>query len=138
MGEKYLKYLGLVIIGIVIFLAGLLVGRNLSTPSKTTTSNINTVQINPLFTSYTASFQGKITQVNNGILEVESNTFQRGTIKLAQEVKIFDLTRPRQAATPSTDIKSIMLNRPVSINLEYKNNEFQATSLTYLPDIAPR
>lgn len=136
MPDKYLKYLGLVVIGIVIFLAGLFLGRNIFTTPKAPAPSLNTIQINPLFSAYTASFYGKIIQVNpDRTIEVENSTLQRGKIKLAEEVKIFDLTKPGKATTPTTDINRLTLNLPVNITLGFKNNEYQATSITYLPNV---
>lgn len=94
---------------------------------------------NPLFTTQTATIRGKITKVNGNNLSVTNSNNIRGGIEADEKVLITSLSLNPKApsSSPSSDLKTIELNKEVYISLELSGDKYKAVLIQYLPPLPP-
>ena len=131
------KYLTLTIILMVLAaVAGFYVGNSKGTKVSLLPNQINlpgTTESSPLFGSQSATINGKITQLNGQTATVTDFKNQTAQFPVSLKVIIFKIGTNPALSSPSADLKSIELNRPAIINLGYTNNQFEITSVRFLP-----
>jgi hypothetical protein len=93
---------------------------------------------NSLFVNQEATIRGKITNSDNNTLTVQSNTGQTGSVKLGEQLIINRFDERARPATPSSDPKTIELNRDVTLLLNFVNGEYLVNTITYFPPIPNR
>jgi hypothetical protein len=93
---------------------------------------------NSLFVNQEATIRGKITAKNNNTLTVQSVSGQTGEVKLAEDVIINRFDERARPASPSSDARTIELNRDVNLLLSFANGEYLVNTITYFPPIPNR
>jgi hypothetical protein len=132
-----------VILALSLFILGLslgfFAGKQLSPPQNTMTSTPESkVESNKLFSSQTASLRAVITRIEGRNLSVKNlNNNAVGTITVSDRATV---TKAGKITPLPTDLSSLELNQEVLINLEMRNNNYEATSIQYssaLPSLPP-
>lgn len=82
-----------------------------------------------IFDSVNASLTGKITKVDDGKIFFENNKGIRGEALISEGVSISDMNK--KDTLPSSDVKSIQLNKPAGINFNIKDGKYTVTSIIY-------
>jgi hypothetical protein len=93
---------------------------------------------NSLFANQEATIRGKITQRDNNTLIVKSDSGQSGKVKVSDQVIINRFDERARPATPSSDLRSIELNKDVTLLLNFVNGEYVVSTITYFPPLPPR
>lgn len=142
------KPLNLIILFVAFILlalvSGFLIGQSTArfNPAQTNTVDTSSTQqkqlLNPLFTSQTATFHGKITGVEGNKLDVITDTSVKGRIQLSKSAVIYTYAKGARVSSASSDFKDIKTNLPVTIALEFKGSEYETTSITYLPEFSAK
>ena len=130
MKPKQIIYLIVILLigGVLGFFAGRSGGQK-----ATQTNTTPTTQANQLFRSQTATFQGEITKVNSGSLEVKSDSNQTGSLTLSDRVVIYKFKEGTNQATASSDLTSIETGKKVLIVLNLLGNQYKVVSISYQP-----
>ena len=138
----HMRYIILTVIlmlttGITGYTVGNLKGTKGYLPQLTQNPNTQTeTKTSPLFETQTATFTGIITAINGNILSVTDQKKQTDTFMASDRMLIFKLSLTGPSSSPSADLKSVELNKPVVIALEEIGNKYQIVSLRYLPNFA--
>lgn len=138
-----LSLIVIVIVGIGAFVLGKQ-SANLGTlKNQVSVQNKNA---NPLFTTQTATIRGKITKVDGNKLSIINSKNVQGEIEADKKVLITSLSlNPKTpSSSPSSDLKTIELNREVYISLELSGDKYERSStaykavlIQYLPPLSP-
>lgn len=137
MGTKYL--LAIIVLIAVSATSGFLVGRASNTQSLTTTTTTKTAapKQNTIFTTQTATVQGKISSVSGSKVTVLNEKNQTGEFTLSPKVVIYKFAPGSSQATATQDIKSIETDKNVLVTLELANGQYQVTQIAFLPPPPP-
>jgi len=105
---------------------------------KIMSTNPATVQTDnhPLLTNRSASANGKITKFENNEITLTNETSGSANFKLVENALIFKLNNGA-ISSPSSDLKNIILDQQVGVNLTYVEGEYRVASITYTPIVAP-
>lgn len=136
MGTKYL--LAIIVLISVSAVSGFLVGRASNTQSLTpTTVKTEAPKQNTIFTTQTATVQGKITNVSGSKVSVANEKNQTGEFTLSPKVVIYKFAPGSSQATASQDVNSIETQKNVLVTLELSGNQYQITQISFLPPPPP-
>jgi len=121
------------VISLLALILGFLIYLSINSQSsvkRAGTSSPDSVSENfSLFDSVTASLTGKITKVENGKIFFENQNGEKGEASISEGISISDMSR--NDVLPSSDLKTIALNRSASINLSIKDGKYSVTSIIY-------
>lgn len=87
-----------------------------------------------LYDSQNAIFTGKITKVDGEKIWLENKRGVTGEAVLAQNFTFMDMS-DGAIATPSSDIKKIPLNKEAIISFNVVGDQYQAVSISFLPEL---
>ncbi len=133
MSTKYLVSVILVIAAAVLgYLFGAASASRLA-PSPSPVIQQSVVARNPIFKSQTAIFQGVITQVSGRNLAVKDDKGTTATFPVSSKVVIYKFNGNSPQATGSSDLQTIETGKQVLVMLELINNQYQVTSVSFLP-----
>lgn len=128
-----ISLLMIIVLALLAGLGGFVVGKKMGAS--------NGAQINSLYTTQTASIQGKITGVSDKTISITNNTGQSGSVKLADKFLINKLAGNIPTSTPSSSIKDIEVNKEATLELQLlSSGEFVVYSINYtapLPSLPP-
>lgn len=93
---------------------------------------------NSLFVNQEATIRGKITQRDNNTLTVQADNGQSGKVKVSDQVIINRFDERAIPASPSADIRTVELNKDVTLLLSFINGEYLVNTITYFPPLPPR
>ncbi len=133
-----MKFLPIILTGLTALALGFFLGMFVSSYlPKTVPAKLIQSSIQPdekLFTSLSATIRGKIQKVEGFTITVVNSSNITGTVKIGNGVIIRPITSGKTAPA-SSDISKLELNREVLISLRKINNEFQAYSIEYVPQL---
>lgn len=86
----------------------------------------------PLFQSQSATVQGTIIKVSGNKITVQDDKKQTGEFITSPRLVIYRPPKDNKPATPSSDLKTLELNKKALIIFEFANGEYQAASISYL------
>lgn len=122
----------LIVVSLVSFIGGFYLNKPIQIPNTKPVVNKEMVKISPLFQNQTAMIQGKITKVDRNLVTITDHQNQSDTFPLSSSLIISKASTSRSpAASASSDIKAIELNKESNIILRLENNVFQIMSISY-------
>lgn len=89
------------------------------------------VKVSPLFNDQTTTIQAEIVRADNSYIAVKKDDLSE-TFPMSESVLIFHQKTSEKAATSSSDIDSIQLNREATIVLKVIDGEYKVISVSYL------
>ena len=131
MNQKQIIYL--IVVLIIGGVLGFFVGRSTGQKATQVSNTAPTTQSNQLFRSQTATFQGEITKVNSGSLEVKSDSNQTGSLTLSDRVVIYKFKEGTNQASASSDLNTIETGKKVLIVLNLLGSQYKVVSISYQP-----
>lgn len=87
-----------------------------------------------LFDTQSATFMGKITNVDGKKLTVENKRGVTGEIMAGDNILIMNPSS-NQIATPSGDLKTVELNKEVMISLTVNGDQYVVNSINFIPPL---
>ncbi len=115
------------------FLFGVASGSKSAYVPAAAPANQSTISQNAIFKSQSAIFQGVITQVSGRTLAVKSDSGQTATFPVAANAVIYKFNGTSPQASSSSDLKTIDLNKQALVQLILTGNQYQVSSISYLP-----
>ena len=129
------------ILGIVISLViGFLVGNASSGTYKNGISMPSLQSGNPIFTTQSATVQGKINKVEGNKITVTNLSGNQGEFELSEMTvinKIVTNSNKLNTATSSTDLSTLETDKDVSLILQLKDGKYVVLSVNYTPPALP-
>lgn len=126
-----------VLIGILSLLLGLLLGyflrgntREIKTPTVPVTQSSAQSSDN-IFTKRFGTIGGKATNLLGDQITLANNQNQTGIFTLAKNLRIYLPSNSTGSSSASADLKSIKLNQAAIFTLEWINNGYQLTIISY-------
>lgn len=92
---------------------------------------------NSIFAQQSATIQGKVTKVDGNTLTVQNNNNVSASFPSADKIFISKVESSNLSATPSSDLKTIELNRDAFINLQIVDGQYKIVSVAILPQLQP-
>jgi len=127
------------VVFIVAASVGFLLGRFSPGGNVSLSGSVSKVpQTNSLFRSQTATFQGMITKVNKGSIDVKTDSGQTGSFALSEKVNIYKFKEGSRQSSTSSDLSSIETGKKVLIILALSGNQYKVVTLSYQPSVAPK
>lgn len=127
------KLVGMVILASLLFLViGFAVGYKLnSVPLKNLTKNNSNSLQDQFFQNQSALTQGKITKAENRYLIVTNNQGVAKSFELSPHFVVYVSKESSRYATPSSDIKSVQLNKDASLVFQMIDGVYKVLSVSY-------
>jgi uncharacterized protein (UPF0333 family) len=146
MGIKYL--VGVIVLILVAAGVGYFVGKaglnQLSTPTISNNatpaaeqSAVSAPKENPIFTTQTATVQGKITGLKGSDITIANEKGQTAQFSASSKIVIYKFAAGATTTTASQDLKTLETNKPMSATLTLNNGTYEVTSITFTPSAPP-
>lgn len=90
-----------------------------------------------LFASQNATIRGKIIKLEGNKLTVVNSNEVTGEVEASDKILItkLSLNQKAPASSPSSDLKTLELNKDVYISLEFADGKYKAVLIQYLPPL---
>ncbi|KKQ07975.1 MAG: hypothetical protein US19_C0034G0011 [Candidatus Daviesbacteria bacterium GW2011_GWB1_36_5] len=103
-------------------------------------ANLANLTQNDLYTSQSATVQGKITKVEGKMLTVTNSSGKSGELELSDNAiinKIKTGGRAINTATSSTDLTALETDKDVTLFLQMTDGKYKVISVNYTPPLPP-
>lgn len=89
-----------------------------------------------IFSTASATIEGQISSINNGVATVRSLSGQEGNYRVSDTVGVFILRPGTKQATSSANLNDDLLNKDAIFSLSYQNGLFEIVSVSFKGDMA--
>lgn len=146
MHSKGSSHTALLISVLIALVVGFLIGNISSSFNKISQPLSNLVSSDKLYTNQTATVKGQIKSLEGNKIMVQNSEGVSGSLELADSVLINVYKKNSKSipiASPSTDLKTIELNKDATINLSKINGTFKVVAIDFasvpppLPSLPP-
>lgn len=90
-----------------------------------------------VFSSQSASIQGKITKLDGDRLSITNSAGVSGEFGISPNAMVFKFRNATSQASPSSDLRTVELNKNVVVNLNFENDAYLVVSISQLPETTP-
>lgn len=125
---------------LIALVVGFLIGNISSSFNKISQPISNLVSSDKLYTSQTATVKGQIKSLEGNKIMVQNAEGVSGSLELADSVLINVYKKNSKSiptASPSTDLKTIELNKDATIALSKINGAFKVVVIDFAPVLPP-
>lgn len=118
---------------VLVFILGFILGTIFANYRAMNAQPITGMNKLEIFTSATASIQGKVVNVDNNVATIQSIDGSEGKYVVNNNVGVFTLKPGVKEATVSSALDQSLLNKDVLVRLDYQNGQFEIVSISVLP-----